>query len=30
MARKLSTLWIVNVMSFLLFSVLGVTGLMNW
>jgi membrane protein implicated in regulation of membrane protease activity len=30
MAGKLSTLWIVNVMSFLLFSMLGVTGLMNW
>jgi len=30
MAGKLSTLWIVNVMSFLLFSVLGVIGLTNW
>lgn len=30
MAGKLSTLWIVNVISFFLFSLLGVTGLVNW
>jgi cytochrome b subunit of formate dehydrogenase len=30
MAEKMSKLWIVNVISFLLFSLLGVTGLINW
>jgi hypothetical protein len=30
MAEKISKLWIVNVISFLLFSLLGVTGLINW
>jgi len=30
MAGKLSRLWIVNVISFSLFSLLSVTGLMNW
>lgn len=28
--RKASQLWIVNVLSFILFSVLGLTGLVNW
>ncbi len=30
MAGKLSRLWIVNVISFFLFSLLSVTGLINW
>jgi len=30
MTRKLSRLWIVNVISFFLFSLLSVTGLINW
>ena len=30
MAGKLSKLWIVNVISFFLFSLLSVTGLINW
>ena len=30
MAEKISNLWIVNVISFLLFALLGVTGLINW
>jgi hypothetical protein len=30
MAEKVSRLWIVNVISFFLFSFLGVTGLINW
>lgn len=30
MAGKPSKLWIVNVISFLLFSLLSVTGLINW
>jgi membrane protein implicated in regulation of membrane protease activity len=30
MAEKMSKLWIVNVLSFSLFSLLGVTGLINW
>jgi cytochrome b subunit of formate dehydrogenase len=30
MAEKISKLWIVNVTSFLLFALLGVTGLINW
>jgi len=30
MAEKISKLWIVNVISFLLFSLLSVTGLVNW
>lgn len=30
MAEKISKLWIVNVISFLLFALLGVTGLTNW
>lgn len=30
MVEKISKLWIVNVMSLLLFSLLGVTGLINW
>ncbi len=30
MAGKISKLWIVNVTSFLLFALLGVTGLINW
>ena len=30
MAGKLSTLWIVNVISFFLFFLLSVTGLINW
>ena len=30
MVEKLSRLWIVNVISFFLFSLLGVTGLINW
>jgi mannose/fructose/N-acetylgalactosamine-specific phosphotransferase system component IID len=30
MAGKQSRLWIVNVISFFLFSLLSVTGLMNW
>ena len=30
MAEKLSRLWIVNVISFFLFSLLSVTGLVNW
>jgi hypothetical protein len=30
MAVKLSRLWILNVISFLLFSSLTVTGLINW
>ncbi len=30
MVGKLSRLWIVNVISFFLFSLLSVTGLINW
>ena len=30
MAEKLPRLWIVNVISFFLFSLLSVTGLVNW
>jgi len=30
MVEKLSRLWIVNVISFFLFSLLIVTGLINW
>ena len=30
MAEKLSRLWIVNVISFFLISLLSVTGLVNW
>lgn len=30
MTGKLSRLWIVNVISFILFSLLSVTGLTNW
>ena len=30
MTGKLSRLWIVNVISFFLFSLLSVTGLINW
>jgi len=30
MAGKLSKLWIVNVISFFLFSLLSLTGLVNW
>ena len=30
MAGKLSKLWVVNVISFFLFSLLSVTGLINW
>jgi len=30
MVGKLSRLWIVNVISFFLFSMLSVTGLINW
>ena len=30
MAGKLSKLWTVNVISFFLFSLLSVTGLINW
>jgi Domain of unknown function (DUF4405) len=30
MTEKVSKLWIVNVISFLLFSLMGVTGLINW
>ena len=28
--KKISTLWIVNVLSFALFTLLSVTGLINW
>ena len=28
--KKVSRIWIVNVVSFFLFSLLGVTGLLNW
>jgi hypothetical protein len=30
MAQKISRLWMVNVLSFFLFSFVGVTGLINW
>jgi mannose/fructose/N-acetylgalactosamine-specific phosphotransferase system component IID len=30
MVEKASRLWIINVISFFLFSLLGVTGLINW